>query len=64
MSAPKRSNTKQPFDNQQDLEELYPVDVDTLNDPMTNWKDVDRQLEEGMGELDNQCAFLEEARGL
>ncbi|EDW53179.1 uncharacterized protein LOC6612512 [Drosophila sechellia] len=50
MPVTKRSNTKQPSDYQQDLKDLYPVDGG--NDLMTDWKDADRQLEDGMEELE------------
>ncbi|EDV45798.1 uncharacterized protein LOC6550995 [Drosophila erecta] len=53
MSLPKRSKNQQPLDYQelQKLEELHPVDMGAPNERATPWNDIDRQLQDGMGEL-------------
>ncbi|XP_043660498.1 uncharacterized protein LOC122624837 [Drosophila teissieri] len=54
MSLPKRSTKHQPLDYQelQKLEQLYPVVIGGApNVQITPWNDVDRQLQDGMGEL-------------
>ncbi|XP_016980120.1 uncharacterized protein LOC108045337 [Drosophila rhopaloa] len=58
MSSAKPSKDQEPqvdlFDYRelQDLEEMFPIDMDVPNQGMsTSWGIVERQLEEGMGEL-------------
>ncbi|XP_039497294.1 uncharacterized protein LOC120455310 [Drosophila santomea] len=53
MSLPKRSSKHQPlgYKELQKVEELYPVVMGAPNQQITPWNDVDRQLQDGMGEL-------------